>query len=174
LITNYASGAVPITDFTTWEEVPSVTFSAAELTMIDMNLDDSISEYEYAVYRGVANRWSRVEDVDNRIYFLTAYNDGWSIDEFYFMNANQDEYIDYDEYVQSITELNVFWNSEDISTGLCPTSVLNIYSTSATWENYLNPSDTEVDFEVFQAAMLLVKQFEMVSTDTIANSGTVV
>jgi hypothetical protein len=99
LITNYAAGNVPISDFTAWEEVPDVTFTSAVITMIDRNLDNVISAFEYAVYRGMVNNWNRVEDANNRVYFQTAFSDEWTQKEFYFMNLNQDEYVSWDEYV---------------------------------------------------------------------------
>lgn len=89
------------------------------------------------------------------------------------MNLNQDDHIDWDEFVQAMTENNIFLNYLD-EDKLLPTSVLQFYSDSPEWAYVIDPSDyAQLDYEEFEQAMIYVKQFEYVASDTIANNGIV-
>jgi hypothetical protein len=47
---------VPITDFEAWEETAGITFSEAEIKMINSESDaDNVALHEYLVYRGNLN-----------------------------------------------------------------------------------------------------------------------
>jgi hypothetical protein len=88
-IANYLDGVVTIEDFTAWEETTDVTFTTEELAMINGDATAaSVSVEEYLHYRGYLNKWNRAKDEENRMYFLAAWDDEWTQDEFYWMNLN--------------------------------------------------------------------------------------
>jgi hypothetical protein len=66
------------------------------------------------------------------------------------MNLNQDDHIDWDEFVQAMTENNIYLNYLD-EDKLLPTSVLEFYSDSPEWAYVIDPSSYgQLDYEEFE------------------------
>lgn len=89
------------------------------------------------------------------------------------MNLNQDDHIDWDEFVQAMTEKNIYRSNLNAQ-GYLPLIALTSYSASPAWSYAIDPEDYgSLDWGMFEDAMIIVKQFEYVASDTIANSGIV-
>lgn len=91
-IANYASNAVPASDFAAVTDASSnVVYSqeAVDMLAVDPTTSGSISTAEFFDYQGDLNDWNRVvNSVDGNVHFLSAFNDGWTDLEFYFFNLN--------------------------------------------------------------------------------------
>jgi len=89
------------------------------------------------------------------------------------MNLNQDDHIDWDEFVQAMTEKNIYRSNLNAQ-GYLPLIALTSYSASPAWYYAIDPENYgSLDWGMFEDAMIIVKQFEYVASDTIANSGIV-